>query len=155
MFMVDIAVPRDIEAQVGDLADVFLYTVDDLKEVIDENKRSREQAAQIADEIIDEGVKKYERELRSRSSVNVIKEFRGKIDQLRQAELEKSLKQLQAGGDPEDLLKQLARNLSNKIMHVPTSQLKKASEDGRQDIVAGFQTVFDLPSDSNETSENE
>lgn len=92
MFMVDIAVPRDIEAQVGDLADVYLYTVDDLKEVIDENMRSRQQAAKIAEEIIVEGLLHYEREQRALTSVDTIKALRQSMDALREQELEKAAK---------------------------------------------------------------
>ncbi len=155
VFMVDIAVPRDIEPQVGDLADVYLYTVDDLKEVIDENKRSREQAARIAQEIIDEGVLHYEKEIRALTAVNVIKSFRQSMDVLREQELQKCLRSLESGTNPEEVLAQLARNLSNKFMHGPTTELKKAGAEGRQDVVKGFQTLFGLDLDVDETSENE
>ncbi|HEY7773143.1 MAG TPA: glutamyl-tRNA reductase [Marinagarivorans sp.] len=144
IFMVDIAVPRDIEAQVGDLADVYLYTVDDLKEVIDENMRSREQAAQIAAEIIDEGVIRYQQELNSLDAVATVKAYRAVVDGLREAELAKALKNLQAGGDPADVLNQLARNLCNKLMHTPSAQLRKASAEGNFDVINTFQTLFDL-----------
>ena len=154
MFMVDIAVPRDIEPQVSELADVFLYTVDDLREVIDENKRSREQAAQIAHEIIDEGVKKYEREQRALNSVDTIKQFRSQIDGLREAEVTKALKSLESGADAEQVIANLARNLSNKIMHVPMSQLKTASEDGRDEIARSFRFIFNLPDEEESSSEN-
>lgn len=155
MFMVDIAVPRDIEPQVGDLSDVYLYTVDDLKEVIDENKRSREQAARIAHEIIDEGVLHYEKEIRALTAVNVVKTFRQNMDALREQELQRCLRALSAGADPEDVLAQLARNLSNKFMHGPTTEVKKAGAEGRQDVVKGFQTLFGLTLDVDETSEKE
>lgn len=144
MFMLDIAVPRDIEAQVDELADVFLYTVDDLKEVIDENKRSREQAAQIAHEIIEESIVQYERDLRAFSAVNAIKSFRQNMESLSKSELEKALKNLKRGADAEEVLQQLARGLTNKFMHLPSAQVKKASADGRQDIVRSFQHIFDL-----------
>lgn len=144
MFMLDIAVPRDIEQQVDELADVFLYTVDDLKEVIDENKRSREQAANIAQSIIDESVAQYERDLRSFNAVNAIKSFRRNIEELRQVELERSMKMLNSGADPEVVLQQLARGLTNKFMHLPTSQVKQASADGRHDVLRSFQHLFQI-----------
>ncbi|MFT5082208.1 MAG: glutamyl-tRNA reductase [Lentisphaeria bacterium] len=153
MFMVDIAVPRDIEAQVGDLDDVFLYTVDDLKDVIDENKRSRQQAAKIAHEIIDEGIKRYLREKRSASAVNTIKSFRKNIELIREQELQKSLKHLSTGASPKEVLTQLARNLSNKFMHQPTAQVKKAGAEGREDIVLGFKTLFDIADDGAQKDE--
>lgn len=144
MFMVDIAVPRDIEPEVGNLADVFLYTVDDLKEVIDENMRSREQAAQIAHEIIEEGVKSYIREQRSSSAVNTIKAFRKSVDNVREQELDKSLKLLSNGANAEEVITQLARNLSNKFMHVPTAKVKQAGAAGRDDIVRAMEVLFGL-----------
>ncbi|MDZ7925311.1 MAG: glutamyl-tRNA reductase [Marinagarivorans sp.] len=144
MFMVDIAVPRDIEEQVGDLADVYLYTVDDLKDVIDENMRSREQAAEIAAEIISEGVISYQEALNSLDAVATVKAFRTDIESLRDAELNKAQKMLEAGAEPAEVLSQLARNLTNKFMHKPTAQLRKASAEGNFDAIATFQNLFDL-----------
>ena len=144
MFMVDIAVPRDIEAQVGELADVYLYTVDDLKEVIDENMRSREQAAEIAAEIIDEGVVHYQQELNSLDAVATVKAFRQLVEELRDAELSKAQKALTSGADPVEALNQLARNLANKLMHKPTAQLRKAGAEGNFAAINTFQTLFDL-----------
>ncbi|WP_053981034.1 glutamyl-tRNA reductase [Marinagarivorans algicola] len=144
IFMVDIAVPRDIEAQVGELDDVYLYTVDDLKEVIDENMRSREQAAEIATEIIEEGVGRYQKELNSLDAVATVKAFRASVDALRETELEKALKLLQSGVEPSDALNQLARNLANKIMHKPTAKLRKAGAEGDFDAINTFQALFEL-----------
>jgi glutamyl-tRNA reductase len=144
IFMVDIAVPRDIESQVGELADVYLYTVDDLKEVIDENMRSREQAAEIAKEIIAEGVIHYQRELNSLDAVGTVKAYREFIDGLREMELEKARKSLQKGEDPTDVINQLARNLTNKIMHTPSANLRKAGAEGNFDIINTFQSLFEL-----------
>lgn len=142
MFMVDIAVPRDIEPQVGDLNDVFLYAVDDLKEVIDENMRSRQKAAEIARDIIDEGVKKFEREQRALSSVDTIKTFRQHVTKMSAVEVEKALKQLDSGTPAEEVITYLARNLSNKFMHEPTLQMKKSSADGRQDLIKSLKQLF-------------
>ncbi len=144
MFMVDIAVPRDIEPEVNELGDVFLYTVDDLTEVIDENKRSREQAAEIAHDIVEEGVQRFLTEQRAVSAVSTIKLFRQSMDALREAEVEKSLKQLEKGADPQDVLYQLARTLTNKYMHAPTTQLKQAGATGRDDLVRAMDTLFEL-----------
>jgi glutamyl-tRNA reductase len=152
MFMIDIAVPRDIEPQVGDLQDVYLYTVDDLREVIDENMRSRAQAAAIAAEIIEEGVKVYESELRTLDVLDVVKAFRQHTEALRDQELEKAQRALRAGGDPEVILAQLARGLANKFMHTPTAQLKKAGAQGRQDIIGVFSDAFDVPEASQTTT---
>lgn len=144
MFMVDIAVPRDIEAQVGDLNDVYLYTVDDLRDVIDENMRSREQAANIAAEIIEEGVSSYAEDLRSQDAVATIKLFRQTIEELRDIEVSKVMRQLQSGGDPEAAIQQLARNLANKIMHKPTQQLRRASVAGDFELITSIHRLFEL-----------
>ncbi|SMF54419.1 glutamyl-tRNA reductase [Alteromonadaceae bacterium Bs31] len=144
MFMVDIAVPRDIEPQVGDLSDVYLYTVDDLKEVIDENKKSREQAAEIAREIIEAGVERFVHDRRAQPSVELIKSLRLKTDVLRENELQKSLKLLESGVEPEAALKQLARNLTNKFLHEPSTALKRASAEGKNDVVQEIRDLFGL-----------
>lgn len=155
MFMVDIAVPRDIEPQVNELAEVYLYTVDDLRDVIDENKRSRMQAAEIAREIINEAVLSYERDLRALSAVNAIKAFRTNIENIKTTELEKSLKNLANGVAPDQVLDQLANNLVQKFMHEPTVQLRRAGADGRKDLIIGMQTLFGLPMEDSEHNESE
>jgi glutamyl-tRNA reductase len=144
MFMVDIAVPRDIEAQVGELSDVYLYTVDDLRDVIDENMRSREEAAKIAAEIINEGVISYADDLRSLDAVSTIRAFRHAVEDLRDVELAKTLRQLRAGGDVEEAMRQLARNLANKFMHKPTQQIKRASVAGDHTLVNSLHRLFEL-----------
>jgi glutamyl-tRNA reductase len=133
--MVDIAVPRDIEAQVGDLRDVYLYSVDDLREIVDQNLRSRRDEASKADEIIAEGVLRFLEERRSLAAVDVVKEYRQMAEQLREQELQRALRGLSRGDDPGQALAQLARGLTNKLIHAPTAGLKQASIDGRQDLL--------------------
>ena len=149
IFMVDIAVPRDIEPQVADLDDVYLYTVDDLREVIEENQRSRESAAKEAEAIIDVGAHEFMRQLRSLDAVDTVTQLRGRYESLRDQEVDVALKQLKKGTDPEEVLAQMARRLTNKVLHHPTIQLRKASAEGRSDVVTAAQTLFQL-SDSDE-----
>ncbi|MCK7598343.1 glutamyl-tRNA reductase [Microbulbifer sp. CAU 1566] len=130
MFMVDIAVPRDIESQVGKLDDVYLYTVDDLRGVIDEGKRLREKAAEAADEIVDAAARIFMREHRSLQAVDSIRSYRQQAQSVSKDELEKALVQLRTGGDPEQLLEQLARSLTNKLIHAPTVALRQATAEG-------------------------
>lgn len=130
MFMVDIAVPRDIEPQVGDLDDVYLYTVDDLKEVIRENLRNREDAATQASEIIEQGVRSWLQQYRALGAVDAIRAYRSAAETLRGEELDRALRALQKGDDPEQVIKQLARGLTNKLLHMPTQHLKAAGERG-------------------------
>ncbi len=144
MLMVDIAVPRDIEAQVGELEDVYLYTVDDLQEIIQEGLKSRQEAAQQAEEIIDVQVTHFMGWLRSLSSVSIIREFRESAMTIQQNELEKATAKLQNGNDAEQVLKQLAHSLTNKLIHAPTSQIRQATHDGNQELLSAACTLFEL-----------
>lgn len=144
MFMVDIAVPRDIEAEVAELEDIYLYTVDDLHSVIDENRKSRRQAAEHAETIIAEGVSLYSRELRALSSVATIKAYRLKAESVRDQELQKALRALESGVDANQVLNQLARNLTNKLIHSPTAMMKGASAAGRSEVVTLARELFEL-----------
>ncbi|MDO8344024.1 MAG: glutamyl-tRNA reductase [Cellvibrio sp.] len=144
MFMLDIAVPRDIEEQVGELDDVYLYTVDDLHAVIDENKKSRVAAADQAEEIISEGVELFLRHQRALSAVETVKAYRNKAEQMRDLELQKALRSLHSGVNPEQVLQQFARNLTNKLIHSPTTVLKEASASSRHHVIQVAQELFDL-----------
>jgi glutamyl-tRNA reductase len=144
MFMVDIAVPRDIEPEVGKLADVYLYTVDDLHEVIQENLQSRQDAAHQAEEIIDTQTSRFMGWLQSLSSVDAICAYRNRGERLRDAELEKAKRLLAAGRTPEDVLFLLARGITNKLMHEPCSRLRQAGFEGRTDLLDAAHELFDL-----------
>ena len=122
--------PRDIEPQVADLADVFLYTVDDLKVVIDENMRSREAAAEIAREIIEESVLHYEQELKALDAKDLLLAYRQSVEQARDAEINRAIKALGSGQAPEEVLQQLARNLTNKFLHKTQRGLKAGQQPG-------------------------
>lgn len=154
ILMVDIAVPRDIEVEVGELQDVYLYTVDDLRAVIEENKKSREEAAQKADTIIEQGVNIYVSELRALNSVSTIKAYRRKAENLRDIELEKAMRLLESGQDPGKVLNQLARNLTNKLIHAPTAKLKEASAVGRSDVIGVSHELFNLTQEDINESES-
>jgi glutamyl-tRNA reductase len=133
--MVDIAVPRDIESQVGELRDVYLYSVDDLREIVDQNMLSRRSEACKADLIIDEGVRLYVEEVRSLGAVDAVKEYRKMAEQLREQELQRAQRALARGEDPQQIMARLARAITNKLIHAPTAGLKQASAEGRQDIL--------------------
>ena len=144
MLMVDIAVPRDIEAQVGDLRDVYLYSVDDLREIVDQNMRSRHREARKADQLIAEGVRLYMEEVRGLAAVDLVKDYRRMAEQLREVELQRALRGLSRGDDPQQVVAQLARALTNKLIHAPTTGLRQASVDGRQDLLAHAQKLLGL-----------
>jgi glutamyl-tRNA reductase len=136
MFMVDIAVPRDIEPQVADLDDVFLYTIDDLSEIVEENRRSRQAAAREAETLITVGVESYLRDVRARAASETVRAYRGQAEEIRRAELEKHLRRLEQGEDPAEVMARMARSLTNKLIHTPTRELREAAAEGRGDVVA-------------------
>jgi glutamyl-tRNA reductase len=144
IFMVDIAVPRDIEPQVGELDDVYLYTVDDLREVIEENQRERQTAALEAEGIIEAGALEFVRQLRELDAVDTLTLLRQQAHDTAQQELEKCLRQLRNGKDPEEMLKRLAHGLTNKLLHQPTVQLRRASSEGRTDLLQLTQELYQL-----------
>lgn len=144
MLMVDIAVPRDIEPQVSELDDVFLYTVDDLQNVVEEGRKSRQKAADQAEEIVFTQVDQFMRKLRAMSAMGTIKEFRQNANGLQQELLEQSVQQLHNGEDPEKVLRRFAHNFTNKLLHTPSARLREAGEDGRMDVIESAATLFGL-----------
>jgi glutamyl-tRNA reductase len=144
MVMVDIAVPRDIEPQVAELADVFLYTVDDLREIVEENKRARQSEAHKAGDIIAKALLDWQTQIRALDAVDTVRDYRAKAEEYRDAELERALRQLAKGGDAEQVLEQLARGLTNKLIHSPTTQIKAAGAKGRTDLVHWARELFQL-----------
>ena len=144
MFILDLAVPRDVEPEVSQLKDVYLYTVDDLKSMVDENKEMRNKAAAEAENIIEFQVVKFMRWMRSLESVSSIRTFREGLNELRQTELDRALKRLQNGGDPEQILQQFARDFTNKIAHHPSQVLRQADMDGNSDIISAAKKLFKL-----------
>ena len=144
MFMMDLAVPRDIEKEVGDLPDVYLYNIDDLRDVIRENLKSRQAAAEQAEAIIDIQVKHYMRELKALDANSTICQFRRQIDRLRVQELDKAITRLKNGHDPEDVLCEYSHALTHKIMHTPTTELRQAAFDDRADLLLLARRLFHL-----------
>lgn len=153
MFMVDIAVPRDIEPEVAKLQDVYLYTVDDLQEVILENMRSREQAASKAEEIIEAGVAAWQSQWQALGVVDTIRAFRSSVEETRDLETDKALSALRTGQDPEQVLRSFARNLTNKLLHTPTARLKLAGEEGRTEHIHLAHDLFGLKKPDEDSSD--
>lgn len=147
MFMVDIAVPRDIEPEVSELDDVYLYTVDDLKEVVEENLQSRQQAAKEAEKIIDVQVTNFMSWITTLDAVPTIKKLRESSDAYREAEVKRAIAKLANGEDPENVVRDLARTLTNKLTHAPSSALKKADDDGNVEFLAAARRLFNLSDD--------
>lgn len=148
MFMVDLAVPRDIESEVGRLSDVYLYTVDDLKDVIEDSLKSREGAAEEARHLIAAGAAEFMYHLRAQDSVSVLRRFREQAESLREQELSKALRLLRRGDDPESVLRVLAHGLTNKLIHQPTVQVRRASAEGRVEVSDWLRDLYQLTDES-------
>lgn len=136
MFMVDIAVPRDIEPEVDELDDVYLYTVDDLESTIEENRRARQHAAQQAEKLIEECALQFLHGQRAQAATGLVTAYRQQVEQLRLAEIAKAQQSLAQGVNPHDVLERLSRNLTNKLMHAPSVQLKQAAASNAHDKLA-------------------
>ncbi|MGE4534032.1 glutamyl-tRNA reductase [Halomonas sp.] len=135
IFMVDIAVPRDIEPEVGQLSDIFLYTVDDLQEVIAENRRHRQVAADQAESLIEHGVGAWLHDRRIRSGGELIHDYRSRAETLRDHSLEQALARLGRGEEPEAVVRRLAHQLTNRLLHGPTVALREAASAERHDLL--------------------
>lgn len=144
MFMVDLAVPRDIESEVEQLNDVYLYTVDDLKNTIDQNMDNRRKAAEQAEEIIDTQVEHFLSWLRSQGALSTIKDFRIQAEKTRDETLEKTLVLMRNGLSAEEALQRLAHTLTNKLIHTPSTQIREAGANERLDLIAAAREIFKL-----------
>ena len=129
IFMVDLAVPRDIEPEVAHLDDVFLYTVDDLALVVNDGMENRQEAAISAEVIVQARVETFMQWLAKRDAVSTIKALRDQAEALRQTELDKALKLIQKGESPEKALEALSNALTNKFLHAPSHALNQAHGD--------------------------
>ena len=135
VFMVDLAVPRDIEPEASKLQDIYLYTVDDLKSVVDKNLRGRELAAEAAQEIVNLEVTMFDRWLRTHQSADQIRQLRDGAELIRQQAVVKALAQLAQTADPEQAIQRLASEITNKLLHKPTMEMRKALQEGDEDRI--------------------
>lgn len=142
MFMIDLAVPRNIEPQVQQIPDVYLYGVDDLQTMAAEHRRSRSTAVPQADLIIAAEAKKFMDWLQCQHSITTIKEFRSRCELRRDQALQEALRQLNGGKDAKEVLQRFAHVLLNRLMHEPTVQLRKASVAGKTDLLATVHELF-------------
>jgi glutamyl-tRNA reductase len=148
MFMVDIAVPRDIEPEVGSLADVYLYTIDDLDQVIQEGLSSRQQAAAQAGRIIDVQVECFMGWLRAQDAAGAIRAYRDRAELRRNATLARARRMLAQGKSADETLQYLARTLTNQLTHDATHGLNKAAHEGREDLLEAARVLLQLPDET-------
>ena len=144
IFVVDIAVPRDVEPEAAELPDVYLYTIDDLTEIIEENVRNRREAAEGAESMVADGAAHYLRERRAHHGQALLRQFRDNAAAVQQAELEKALKELARGTDPQAVLERLSRGLTNKLIHPPTTAIRNAAAEGRADLLDYLKALYHL-----------
>ena len=143
MFLVDIAVPRDIEPATAELNNVFLYTIDDLQQVVDQNLTERGKAAEVASGDVETAVDEFMRWLNSaRASVylkNIHRHARINGEEL----TARALRQIEQGNDPEQVITQLASTLSKRILHLPTTRLRQAAEEQDEDLLSAANRLFE------------
>lgn len=151
VFMVDIAVPRDIDADVAELEDIYLYTVDDLQDVIQENLKSRQQAALQAEEIIDVQVERFMSWLRAQDAVATIRDYRKNAEQQRDEVTHKARHMLESGKDPQQVLEFLANTLTNKLTHAPSVRIREAAENGDSHLLDAALVLFDIDSNKDKS----
>lgn len=144
VFMVDLAVPRDIEPEIAQMDDVFLYTVDDLSVVVKEGMDARQTAVNHAEAIIDQQVQEFLQWLDNQAVVPTIKSLRDHADRIARNELERAKKRLAAGDAPEKVLEQLANAISNKFTHPPTLALQQAAPHERTDLIRHVCRLFHI-----------
>lgn len=144
IFMVDLAVPRDVEPEVSQLDDVFLYSVDDLAQVVSEGLGNRQEAAIDAEMIVNARVEHFMQWLHTRQAVPTIKALRDQADLVRKTELEKALKLLQKGESPEKVLESLSNALTNKFLHGPSHALNHSQGDAHAHMEHLVKQLFQL-----------
>jgi glutamyl-tRNA reductase len=144
LFIVDLAVPRDVEAEVAELDDVFLYTVDDLAEVVRDGMDARQGAVHEAEVIIDSGVANFIHWMESREVVPTIRALRDNAERHRRHEMEKALRLLANGEDAEKVLESLSNGLTNKFLHAPTHTLNQVQVGERDAFLDMVHRIYHL-----------
>ena len=142
MFMVDLAVPRDIEPEVASLSDVYLYTVDDLSAVVQSAGEKRQAAVAQAEAIIDAGVQSFSHWLDQRATVPLIQALRAQADDWRAAELARARKLLAKGADIESVLDALSKGLTQKMLHGTLAELHASDGEARQQMAQTVSRLF-------------
>jgi glutamyl-tRNA reductase len=147
MFIVDLAVPRDVEPEAAELDDVFLYSVDDLANIVKDNLQIRVDALTQAEAMIAEQAQSFLRWLDGRSVIPTLTALQGHHEVLRAAEVERARRLLAGGTAPEQVIEQLARGLTNKFLHAPAQALTRAGDAERAQLLAMLHHIYQLPDD--------
>lgn len=147
ILVIDLAVPRDVEPEANDLQDIYLYSVDDLKKVIQENMQSRQNAAEEAQIIIDDEVSKFYKWLRGQDVTEVIRSYRNQAEHHKTQTVSKAQRMLKQGKSAEEVIDFVATALTNKLLHPPTEALKSASADNHQELIETAKIILGLNQD--------
>ncbi len=142
MFMVDIAVPRDIEPRVAELDDIYLFTIDDLQNVVNENLQSRREAARGADELIETEIAAFQQQLKTLDIAPTIRRLRAEAEMIRAHSAAQAQRMLAAGRDPREVVEFLAATLTNRLMHAPSQQLRQAAQRSDEEVIRAVQSLF-------------
>jgi glutamyl-tRNA reductase len=143
MFMLDIAVPRDIEPAIADLEDVYLYTIDDLRQVVDDNLKARQDEAQEARQLIEGEVARFMSALRTLDAAPIIRDLRARADQTKAQTLEQARRMI-ASGKGDEALEFLANTLTNRLLHAPSRALRLAAEQGDAELIDAAHKIYGL-----------
>ena len=144
MYLIDLAVPRDIEPQVSDLSDAYLYCIDDLQELLQQGLAKRQLAASHAEDIISAQAANFMTSLHALESVDTIKALRQQAIQQKNQSLELALQALKRGVAPEDVLKKFGSQLTNKLLHTPCVQLRAAASQRDSTFLTNAEQLFQL-----------
>jgi glutamyl-tRNA reductase len=128
IFMVDLAVPRDIEPAVAELSDVYLFSIDDLQHIVEENRREREAAAGGARRLVEEEVARFVADVRAQDAGPAIRALRQQAEAIRAQTVEQARRMLLSGKSTDEVIEYLANTLTNRLLHSPTQALRQASE---------------------------
>jgi glutamyl-tRNA reductase len=145
MFLIDIAVPRDVESAVKDLANVFLYDLDDLRAVADANLRERKRQAELAEELVAREAREFTRWRRSREAAPLLTEMRRRAEQIRRAETEEARRRMgPLTAEQDAALDALTSAIVNKLLHPPTVHLRQLAEEGEGTDVRRLRAALGL-----------
>ena len=145
MFMVDLAVPRDIAPDVAELRDVFLYGIDDLHQVMDEGKRARQAAAQEAQTLIELQVERFQAWRQALAAHNPVQTLRHAAELQRDEVLARALAMIAHGKSPDEALAFLANTLTNKLLHTPSVKLREAAAQGDAELLRAAARLYGCP----------
>ena len=144
ILMVDLAIPRDIEPETGELSDIYLYSLDDFQEIIDKNLNIKEKAATDAEEIVSFYANQYKSQEAISDNSRILRDFQNANNLIKEEEILKAIRNLEKGMEPKEVVIQLANQLTNKIIHEPTLKIKNALDCNNQRLIEAAVELYNL-----------